>query len=54
MPGVVCQLTHKHAVTLWLIGWSYFISLTYIGVSVFVTMDVSDIFLAVGFAHFGH
>lgn len=27
-------------------GWSYGIHLTYIGVSVFVTMDVSDVFLA--------
>ena len=33
--------------TLWLIGWSYTINLTYIGVAIFVTMDVSDTFLAV-------
>ncbi|BEI81962.1 hypothetical protein CcaverHIS002_0211220 [Cutaneotrichosporon cavernicola] len=40
------ELVAHHIVTLWLIGWSYGISLTYIGVSIFVTMDVSDIFLA--------
>ncbi|WOO82505.1 Sphingosine N-acyltransferase-like protein FUM17 [Vanrija pseudolonga] len=40
------ELVAHHAVTLWLIGWSYGISLTYIGVSIFVSMDVSDIFLA--------
>jgi acyl-CoA-dependent ceramide synthase len=43
------ELVAHHIVTLWLIGWSYGISLTYIGVSVFVTMDVSDIFLAVSY-----
>jgi len=37
----------KHIVTLWLIGWSYSLNLTYIGNAVFVSMDVSDIFLAV-------
>ncbi|ADV22743.1 acyl-CoA-dependent ceramide synthase [Cryptococcus gattii Ru294] len=40
------ELVAHHIVTLWLVGWSYNIYLTYIGVSVFVTMDVSDIFLA--------
>lgn len=39
----------QHAVTLWLIGWSYNVHLTYIGVSIFVTMDFSDVFLAVSF-----
>jgi acyl-CoA-dependent ceramide synthase len=34
-------------VTLWLIGWSYGLHLTYIGVAIFLTMDISDIFLAV-------
>ncbi|KAI5452830.1 sphingosine N-acyltransferase lag1 [Naganishia albida] len=40
------ELVAHHVVTLWLIGWSYCLTLTYIGVGVFVTMDVSDIFLA--------
>ncbi|WVQ99875.1 hypothetical protein IAU59_007018 [Kwoniella sp. CBS 9459] len=40
------ELVAHHIVTLWLIWWSYMIHLTYIGVSVFVTMDISDIFLA--------
>ncbi|WWC93633.1 hypothetical protein V866_000468 [Kwoniella sp. B9012] len=40
------ELVAHHIVTLWLIGWSYNLYLTYIGVSIFVTMDVSDIFLA--------
>ncbi|KAL7423498.1 sphingosine N-acyltransferase lag1 [Cryptotrichosporon argae] len=40
------ELVAHHIVTLWLIGWSYGIYLTYIGVSIFVTMDISDIFLA--------
>ncbi|WVQ74831.1 hypothetical protein IAR50_004438 [Cryptococcus sp. DSM 104548] len=40
------ELVAHHIVTLWLVGWSYNIYLTYIGVSVFVTMDVSDVFLA--------
>ncbi|WWC71695.1 uncharacterized protein I206_105653 [Kwoniella pini CBS 10737] len=40
------ELVAHHIVTLWLIGWSYNVYLTYIGVSIFVTMDVSDIFLA--------
>lgn len=40
------ELIAHHIVTLWLIGWSYMLTLTYIGVAVYVTMDVSDIFLA--------
>lgn len=40
------ELVAHHCVTLWLIGWSYTLSLTYIGVAIFVTMDVSDVFLA--------
>ncbi|WVR07408.1 hypothetical protein IAU60_004449 [Kwoniella sp. DSM 27419] len=40
------ELVAHHIVTLWLIGWSYNVYLTYIGVSIFVTMDISDIFLA--------
>ena len=54
------RLISQHCVTLWLIGWSYALNLTYIGVSIFVTsvhaprgrsdpgsMDLSDTFLAV-------
>jgi acyl-CoA-dependent ceramide synthase len=41
------RLTGQHFVTLWLIGWSYTMDLTRIGIAVYVTMDVSDIFLAV-------
>lgn len=37
----------QHIVTLWLVGWSYGINLTRIGVCIFFTMDVSDVFLAV-------
>ncbi|TRM67742.1 TLC domain-containing protein [Schizophyllum amplum] len=40
------ELVAHHAVTLWLIGWSYLINLTFIGISVFVSMDVPDVFLA--------
>ncbi|EIW67325.1 hypothetical protein M231_02532 [Tremella mesenterica] len=39
------ELIAHHIVTLWLIGWSYIENLTYIGVSIFVTMDVSDTFI---------
>lgn len=38
--------THQHIVTLWLIGWSYFINLSYIGIAVFFSMDIADVFLA--------
>lgn len=40
------ELIAHHIVTLWLIGWSYYLTLTYIGVAVFVTMDLSDHYLA--------
>ncbi|CED83969.1 Protein transporter of the TRAM (translocating chain-associating membrane) superfamily [Phaffia rhodozyma] len=40
------ELVMHHCVTLWLIGWSYAINLTMIGNAVFVTMDISDVFLA--------
>ncbi|KIJ56811.1 hypothetical protein M422DRAFT_238409 [Sphaerobolus stellatus SS14] len=40
------ELVIHHIVTLWLIGWSYLINLTYIGNAVFISMDISDIFLA--------
>jgi acyl-CoA-dependent ceramide synthase len=35
-----------HIVTLWLIGWSYGINLTFIGNAVYTSMDVPDFFLA--------
>lgn len=41
------ELVIHHFVTIWLVGWSYSINLTYIGNAVFLTMDVSDVFLAV-------
>jgi len=40
------ELTCHHIVTLWLVGWSYFLNLTYIGVAVFFSMDIADVFLA--------
>ncbi|KAG8891013.1 hypothetical protein FRB98_000022 [Tulasnella sp. 332] len=40
------ELVAHHIVTLWLIGWSYLINLTPIGNAVFITMDISDIFLS--------
>jgi acyl-CoA-dependent ceramide synthase len=44
------ELVLHHLVTIWLVGWSYAISLTYIGNAVFLTMDVSDVFLAVRYS----
>ncbi|KAI5833839.1 longevity assurance proteins LAG1/LAC1 [Schizophyllum commune Tattone D] len=40
------ELVAHHAVTLWLVGWSYLINLTHIGISVFVSMDIPDVLLA--------
>ncbi|TIB95918.1 longevity assurance proteins LAG1/LAC1 [Wallemia mellicola] len=40
------ELIMHHIVTLWLVLWSYLINLSMIGNAIFVTMDVSDIFLA--------
>jgi len=40
------ELVIHHIVTLWLIGWSYLVNLTPIGNAVFITMDISDVFLA--------
>ena len=37
----------QHFVTLYLIFWSYVVNLTYIGVAIFVSMDFSDVWLAV-------
>jgi len=39
------ELVFHHVVALWLIGWSYLTNFTLIGNLVFVTMDVSDLFL---------
>ena len=41
------ELVIHHWVTIWLVGWSYAVNLTLIGNAIFLTMDVSDIFLAV-------
>jgi acyl-CoA-dependent ceramide synthase len=41
------ELVVHHLVTIWLVGWSYAINLTYIGNAVFLAMDVSDVFFAV-------
>jgi len=41
------ELVIHHFVTIWLIGWSYLINLTWIGNAVFITMDWSDTFLAI-------
>ncbi|KAG8814663.1 hypothetical protein FRC19_001591, partial [Serendipita sp. 401] len=40
------QLVAHHIVTLWLIGGSYLFTCTWIGNAVFMTMDWSDVFLA--------
>ncbi|KAI7945288.1 hypothetical protein MJO29_011676 [Puccinia striiformis f. sp. tritici] len=40
------ELIIHHVVTLWLVGWSYLTNLTMIGTTIFVSMDVSDTFLA--------
>lgn len=40
------ELVIHHFVTLWLIGWSYLINLTWIGNLIYMTMDWSDVFLA--------
>ncbi|CCM03186.1 uncharacterized protein FIBRA_05308 [Fibroporia radiculosa] len=40
------ELVAHHFVTLWLVGWSYLINLTFIGNAVYVSMDVPDVFIA--------
>ncbi|KAA1466431.1 longevity assurance proteins LAG1/LAC1 [Dentipellis sp. KUC8613] len=40
------ELVAHHFVTLWLVGWSYGINLTYIGNAVYMSMDIPDTFLA--------
>jgi len=36
------ELVAHHLVTLWLIGWSYLVNLTYIGNAVYLSMDLPD------------
>ncbi|KAI0353633.1 longevity assurance proteins LAG1/LAC1 [Trametes cingulata] len=40
------ELVVHHIVTIWLVGWSYLINLTYIGNAVYLSMDLPDTFLA--------
>ncbi|KAF8608844.1 longevity assurance proteins LAG1/LAC1 [Ceratobasidium sp. AG-I] len=40
------ELVIHHLVTIWLIGWSYLVNMTWMGNAVFITMDWSDVFLA--------
>jgi len=40
------ELIAHHLVTLWLVGWSYFVNLTLIGNAVYMSMDIPDAFLA--------
>ncbi|KAG9122202.1 hypothetical protein FRC07_001525 [Ceratobasidium sp. 392] len=40
------ELVIHHIVTIYLISSSYFVNLTWIGNAIFITMDVSDVFLA--------
>ncbi|KAF4619369.1 hypothetical protein D9613_005310 [Agrocybe pediades] len=40
------ELVAHHIVTLWLVGWSYLVNLTYIGNAVYMSMDIPDTFLA--------
>ncbi|KAI5476781.1 hypothetical protein MNV49_007296 [Pseudohyphozyma bogoriensis] len=41
------ELVIHHIITLWLIGASYAVNLTQIGIAVFVSMDIPDLFLAI-------
>ncbi|KAJ7764969.1 longevity assurance proteins LAG1 LAC1 [Mycena maculata] len=40
------ELVAHHIVTLWLVGWSYFVNLTLIGNAIYTSMDIPDMFLA--------
>jgi acyl-CoA-dependent ceramide synthase len=40
------ELIAHHAVTLHLIGWSYLVSMTFMGQAVYMSMDIPDAFLA--------
>ncbi|KAJ7599292.1 TLC domain-containing protein [Mycena floridula] len=39
-------LCAHHVVTIWMVGWSYFMNLTYIGNAVFLSMDIPDAIFA--------
>ncbi|PPQ93570.1 hypothetical protein CVT25_005562 [Psilocybe cyanescens] len=40
------ELVAHHLVTIWLVGWSYLMNVTYIGNAVFMSMDIPDSFFA--------
>jgi len=40
------ELAGHHFITLWLVGWSYVMNLTWIGNAVYMSMDIPDAFLA--------
>ncbi|KAF9534225.1 TLC domain-containing protein [Crepidotus variabilis] len=40
------ELVAHHIVTLWLVGWSYLVNLTFIGNAVYMSMDLPDAFFA--------
>ncbi|KAJ7590944.1 longevity assurance proteins LAG1 LAC1 [Mycena floridula] len=40
------ELCAHHVVTIWLVGWSYLMNLTYIGNAVYLSMDIPDACLA--------
>ncbi|KAG6810872.1 hypothetical protein H0H92_009993 [Tricholoma furcatifolium] len=40
------ELVAHHFVTLWLVGWSYFMNMTLIGNAVYMSMDIPDTFFA--------
>ncbi|KAH9474447.1 Sphingosine N-acyltransferase lac1 [Psilocybe cubensis] len=40
------ELVAHHLVTIWLVGWSYIVNLTFIGNAVFMSMDIPDSFFA--------
>lgn len=40
------ELVAHHIVTLWMVGWSYLMNLTFIGNAVFLSMDIPDAFFA--------
>ncbi|CAL1700746.1 unnamed protein product [Somion occarium] len=39
------ELVAHHLVTLWLVGWSYLVNLTFIGNAVYISMDIPDVLL---------
>ncbi|KAF8812532.1 longevity assurance proteins LAG1/LAC1 [Phlegmacium glaucopus] len=40
------ELVAHHFITIWLVGWSYVMNLTWIGNAVYMSMDIPDAFLA--------